>query len=198
MVKKVMTKLATLISRVVVDRSSDKGVVPPVQIRRYGSRASVVEAFQPQGLYFRAPIGAEGIMFTPGGVTSNAVLLSAVDRENWPAGGEIADATGGLHYAGAWKVFLDADGLVHLGAQTGDAFIARDDHLQTELDRVKTELDAVKTDLTTLLTAISGAAVAPMDGGAAFKGALVAALAGWPAMAPAAPGATACDNVKGT
>lgn len=40
--------------------------------------------------------------------------------------------------------------------------------------------DKVATVLQELVTAISGAAVAPTDGGAAFKAALLAALAGWP------------------
>lgn len=87
---------------------------------------------------------------------------------------------------------------IHLGDDPGEASIPRDDHVQTEFSRVKSELDAVKADLNALKAAISAAGVSPMDGGASFKSSVVGALAAWPAMAPASPGSTAADKIKGT
>ena len=80
-----------------------------------------VEHMQPQGLHFRAPAGAEGIAVQVGAVPENVVLLgaqAAVPARNLQAG------EGGLHYLGAYKVFLDKNGLVHLGTETATNFVA--------------------------------------------------------------------------
>lgn len=67
---------------------------------------------------------------------------------------------------GAVAVRVDANGTVNLGAASGAAFVAL-------ASLVTAQLNALKS-------AISGAAVVPNDGGAAFKSNLMAALASWP------------------
>lgn len=190
MIKRLRAQILAMITRVQVDKSADGSKVPEVQIVRYG-KASVVEQFQPQGLYFRAPPSAEGLLLNAGGSSSSAVLLDAQDRDTWPAGGNIEDGTGGLHYLGDWKVFLDADGVLHLGTKTGESLISRDDKIQEELARVKSELDAIKSAFdahihTTTATVGSGPAV----------GVISAPTSSLPA--PADPGPTAAKNVKTT
>lgn len=183
----VVNRLKTLIQRVIVDRSADDGNVPQVQIRRFGGRAEIVEEFQPQGLYFRTPPDAEGIMVSPGGSSSNAVLLSAQDRERWPAGGDIEDGEGGLHYLGAFKVFLDKDGIVYLGAPKGDEGLteaSRDDKVQTELKALQSTLNDLVTDFN-----------AHTHGGVTTGGGATGGPAA-PATAPAAVGATKSTTVK--
>lgn len=156
-----------------------------------------VENVQPYGFSAVAPDESEAIALALGGSRSSTIAILVHKPDARPQDG--ADGDVGLYTEGAgWLVYLEDAGTVNLGAKSGAAAITRDDHAQTELDRLKTELDAVKTDLTTLKTAIGAAATVPTDGGAAFKAALVAALAAWPAMTPASPGATACDNVRGT
>ena len=194
-----LNKIKMLITRVLINRSSDSTKVPQVQISRFGL-SSVAEVLQPQGLYFRTPVDAEGVALAPMGSSSGMVVVCAQDRDTWPAGGGIEDGTGGLHYLGAWRVFLDEDGDLHLGTKTGAAFVPRDDKLQDELDRIKGELDAVKADLTTIKAGITAAhaAVVPLDGGLVALAALVAAVAAVPTVSPASPGSTASANVKTT
>lgn len=67
---------------------------------------------------------------------------------------------------GAVAVRVDPNGTVHLGAASGAAFVAL--------------ASLVTAQLTALKSAISGAAVVPNDGGAAFKANLMSALASWP------------------
>lgn len=61
---------------------------------------------------------------------------------------------------------VDPNGTVHLGGSAGE-FVAM-------AALVTAQLDALKS-------AIAGAAVVPMDGGAAFKAAMLASLSSWPA-----------------
>lgn len=194
----IKNRIKTLIQRVIVDRSDDGGQVPEMQIKRFQDRAEVVEEFKPQGLYFRTPADAEGIMVSPGGSSSNAVLLSAQDRDRWPAGGSIEEGEGGLHYLGAFKVFLDKDGIVYLGAPKGDADLTegvRDDKVQTELARLKSELDAVKDDLDahrTVYNLHTHGGVTSGGGATAVPATLFAATS----VNPATPGETKSTTVK--
>lgn len=187
-VRKALNRAATLITRVLVDRSSDTGKVPPVQVNRYGKPA-VVEHLQPQGLYFRAPIGAEGVMLAPAGSTSNAVLLAAVDRDQWPAGGDIADGEGGLHYLGSWKVYLDKDGITHLGSNAGETEASRDDKVQDELKAIRDTLN----DLITAYNAHIHTTTAVVATGGATG---VISPTASTATAPAAVGETKSTTVK--
>lgn len=186
MLARLKTKILTLITRVRVDRSDDSSKVPQVQITRFG-KAAVHDVMQPQGLYFRAPPEAEGVLLSAGGAASNAVLVSAQDRATWPAGGGIEDGEGGLHYLGAWKVFVDKDGNLNLGTKVGASKISRDDKIQTELKALQSKLDALTTKHNTHVHASSCTA-----GGSPVQATTSQATA------PAAVGATASANVKTT
>lgn len=80
------------------------------------------------------------------------------------------------HDQAAWtptRLTLDADGIELGDGATNEVALH----------------NLVESELTTLYSAISGAAVTPTDGGAAFKANILAALAGW-------PGSTAALKVK--
>jgi|GEM_PF-4359752 len=68
---------------------------------------------------------------------------------------------------GAMVIYLAPGEAVYIGSATAVFSLTRDDLLQAQLGVLK--------------AAISAAPVVPSDGGAAFKAALVAALASWPA-----------------
>ena len=187
----IRNRIKTLIQRVIVDRSADGGQVPDVQIKRFQDRAEIVEEFKPQGLYFRTPPDAEGIMVSPGGSSSNAVLLSAQDRERWPAGGDIEDGEGGLHYLGAFKVFLDKDGIVYLGAPKGDSDLTE----ASRDDRVQDELKALRDTVNDLITAYNAHIhVTTATVGTGPVGVISATTS--TATAPAAVGETKSTTVK--
>jgi hypothetical protein len=133
-----------------------------------------VEPLFPQGVWFGVPGDARGVLFSPLGDPSRAkALVQGTGPSNvTPA----VDGEGGLHYLGAWRVWV-ADGVVILGGGPDDAseLLVRADRLQTELDAIKTYLDAhVHTGVTT----------GPGSSGV-------------PAGLMPAPGNAACDKVKG-
>lgn len=125
--RRVRVKLQNLIVRAVVDLS---GVV--YQVRHMGSRvASTIQHLQPQGVHFRVPAGAQGVLLSPAGETAAAVLVNA---QGAVPSDVLASGEGGLHYLGSYKVFLDDAGLVHLGDGTSaDEFVVLADKLQTAI-----------------------------------------------------------------
>ena len=106
--------MMNMLQRAMIDRPGDGSVV---QVEGLGGRpVPDVEHLQPQGVHFKAPVGAEGLLAAPGGVADTAVLVCASDRRSVPAE-DIEEGEGGLHYLGAWKVFLAEDGTLHLGTK---------------------------------------------------------------------------------
>jgi hypothetical protein len=183
--------LRSLINRVIVDRS---GVRP--QLKWLAARLSPdVEVCEPQGLHFIAPAGARGV----------GVALSAdpAQRVALGLGGDKptdddAEGEGGLHYLGTWKVFLAADGTVHLGAKTADDWVPLDSKIQTELARLKDELDAVVVDIEALKAAGAAGfgAVTAAGGGPAALSAWNGATSTTPTASPADPGDTASSTTR--
>lgn len=97
--------------------------------------------------------------------TGNDELVIGADADS---GTRITIRTNGsvlIAQGGTTVAAIDADGTVHIGGAAGE-FVAL--------------ANLVSSNLTTLKAAISGAAVVPNDGGAAFKANLIAALASWP------------------
>jgi len=132
-------------------RTGDGSVVDPGDQRRQ----HLAHAVAIPGLYTRARALEHA---------SATELLLGDDqgtRLSISAGGAVTITTG----AGV-AMQIDADGTVHLAGAGG------------ELVAMAAQVTA---QLTALKTAIAGAAVVPMDGGAAFKAALVASLSSWPA-----------------
>jgi hypothetical protein len=50
-----------------------------------------------------------------------------------------------LYQAGEWKVFVDAAGKVHVGAQAGEAWVARADKTDQAIADLAADLSALKT-----------------------------------------------------
>lgn len=121
--RQLRVKLQNLIVRAVVDRSSDTNRRGPYQVAHFAGRAVPgVEILQPQGLHFHVPAGADGLLLAPAGETSSAVMVAASGAT--PGGEGVQPGEGGLHYLGAYKVFVNAGGEVHLGEQVADDFVA--------------------------------------------------------------------------
>lgn len=152
-----------------------------------------VEYFEPYGFTATPPGDAEAVVLAVGGHQAHSVAVCMQDRSVRPAtepGESIlynsdqgsyvklyADGTIGIGYNDVDSVQLDTDGnvkliptggsgLVHIGADTAAEFVVLATKLTTELNVLK--------------AAISSAPVTPMDGGAAFKAAIVGALGSWP------------------
>lgn len=145
-------------------RVGNGDVTDPGDLRRQ----HLAHAVAIPGLYTRGralrQTGAAGAT-TPEGLPTGVVLGS--DETTGPRLLIKADGSIEIVAGGTVAAHVDADGTVHLGAASGAAFVAL-------ASLVGAQLEALKN-------AISGAAVVPNDGGAAFKANLMTALASWPA-----------------
>ena len=173
-------KLQNLVRRARVDRP---GVKP--QVAHLGDAlVPDVEHMEPQGVHFIAPSGAQGVLLSPNGVTAAAVALGlggAVPTDSVAAG------EGGLHYLGAYKVFLKADGTLALGAFAPSDWVALASKVDSELTSIKSDLTGIKAafDAHTHILALSlgtGTASPPAS----------------PAPAPHTPASVASATVKVT
>lgn len=125
--------------------------------------ADDVEHFQPYGLSFSPPAGAEALALTVGGTRLHTVAICAQHPGERPT--ETPPRCGGLYTRKAWRVYVDADGLVHLGAQTGAEFVALAAKVEVELQAIRDAFDghthAVST--TGSASAQTGTAAATTD-----------------------------------
>lgn len=104
-----MRKLQSLISRAVVDSGNAL-----YKVLWQDERVSAnVEYSEPQGVHFRLPADALGLLLSPGADKSASVLVAAQGRVPTDA---TEPGEGGLHYLGAFKLFLAADGTIAIGA----------------------------------------------------------------------------------
>lgn len=184
--RELLIKIQNLLRLARVDRP---GVAP--QLAHYGDGViAAVRVLQPQGVHFVAPAGAVGAMLSPGGVTAEAVALnlSGSVPSGAPAAGE-----GGLHYLGAWKLYLAADGTVHLGDKDPGDFVALASKVDDELARIKDDLTALKSAISAGLLAGGGAGPS-YAGGAAQKTAFETPLATPPV--PSDPSPVGSEKVK--
>jgi hypothetical protein len=101
-----------------------------------------LELFEPVGVHFLPSLDEEMVAFEVCGSADNRVVMGASQRGHRPQD-LTAPGTGGLHYIGAWKVFLDDDGTVHLGERDAGDFVALASLVKAELDEIKADIDAL-------------------------------------------------------
>ena len=118
-VRALKNKVLGMVSRAVLGSRASDGTY---QADWSADRTSAgVELLQPQGLHFRAPVGADGVLLSPAGNKSASVLLCATS--DTPSDATTA-GEGGLHYLGTYKVFLKSDGTVSIGAFSASQWAA--------------------------------------------------------------------------
>lgn len=184
LIRKLRVRIENAITRAVVDRGDGTGRF--LQLLWAGDRVSAdVEHLEPQGLHFSPPADASAVLLSPGGSRAGVIALGA--------GGDTPPDTlkageGGLHYLGAWRVFLKEDGTLALGALEPDDFVALASKVDAEIDKLKADVQAIVD----LLTGSSTPpwVVVPMDGGAALAAAAATALATVPSSAESVASAT--------
>jgi len=163
--RKIWARVNSAIVRGIVRRTTEDTSLPLLQVEWAADRASdSVEYLQPQGIYFRPRAGAEGLFLAAAGDRAAAVLVDAQKRGDTPGGEDIAEGEGGLYYAGEFGVFLDAAGLVHLGAKSGEDFVALAAKVKSDLDGIKSDLDALKEAFDTHTHVLAIAALAGAGG----------------------------------
>ena len=120
-----------------------------------------VEHFEPNGVTFRPYPDMETVVLAVAGDAGHLISLGSSGRGRRPTTA-IEPGEGGLYYAGEWKVFVAADGTVHLSKKDPSDFVA----LASKSDERFQQIRA----------AIEGATPTAGDGGAALKAAILLAL----------------------
>lgn len=148
--------------------------------------SSGTEVFEPQGVHFRAPADAQGLLLSPNGDPSNAVAVG-LSGEYPDETGENAlqPGEGGLHYLGTWRIYIDRFEAVHLGERNAADWVALKSLVEAELQKLSDRVAVFER------TFAAWTPVA-MDGGAALKTAYEAD----PGTPGAAPGNVGSTKVK--
>lgn len=155
-IRRLRSRVDGMVSRAVINRVSDALRTQRLQLTMLdGEVEDDVEHLQPFGLSFVPPASAELITLAVGGDRAHTVGICANDPSTRPRGG--LPGTGGLYTATGWKVFIDASGVVHVGAETGADFVALAASVLTQLNDIRTKFDAH----THITTATVGATATP-------------------------------------
>lgn len=96
--------------------------------------ADDVEHLEPYGLSFVPPAGADALALAVKGMRGHTVAICAHAHGERPTGNP--PRTGGLYTDGEWRLFVDADGVVHVGAQLGAEPVALADKVDAEFKRI--------------------------------------------------------------
>jgi phage baseplate assembly protein V len=173
LLRRLESRLNGMIARAVVATVNDALKTQRIQLTIRGdNEVANAEHFQPYGLSFVPPSGSEAVALAVAGARSHTVAICAQHPDKRPKGSD--EKTGGLYTEGEWRLFIDADGIVHIGQEVGAAFIPRDDLVQQQFVALK--------------NAINAAVPVANDGGANLKTTLLAALASWPSSTAATKG----------
>lgn len=144
--ERVKARLDGMITRVVVARVNDALKTQRVQltIHEEDDVGDGVEHFQAYGMSFKPPVGAEGIALAVGGFKSHTVAFCLQHPDKRPKG-LTDEETGGLYTKGVFRLFIDADGLLHIGPDAlthiAEAFIARADKTDAVVAKLQQAFD---------------------------------------------------------
>lgn len=126
-----LNKLQSLISRAVVNSGSAL-----YQVLWAADRVSAqVEHAEPQGVHFRVPVEALGVLVCPGGDPGASILLNAQGAVPSDA---LEPGEGGLHFLGTYKAFCKADGSLVLGALDSEDGVGVDSLIEARFTELKT------------------------------------------------------------
>ena len=86
-----------------------------------------VELLQPYGLAFTPPVGSEALALAVQGARTHTVAIMAQHPGERPTGAP--ERAGGLYNKGDWRVYIDPDGVVCVGAKESGQHIPLGDLL---------------------------------------------------------------------
>lgn len=134
-------RLDAVIARAVISRVNDALKTQRLQLQILADETvDDVEHFQPYGLSFVPPVGSECIALGVAGARSHTIAICAQHPDQRPK--DKGAKTGGLYTSGVWRLFIDANGIVHLGADSGAEFVALAQKVLNELNAIRTKFDA--------------------------------------------------------
>jgi phage baseplate assembly protein V len=141
-------------SRGVVTQVDDSKKIQRIQATILdGETEDDIEVWQQYGVSFvpEASATTETVLLAIGADRSHTVAVCVQDGAKRPKGTD--PGTGGLYTKVAgWRVYIDVDDVVHIGAKAGAEFIAQAQKTQDQFDKVRQRLDDVTAALNQLRT----------------------------------------------
>lgn len=117
--RRLRVRVDAMVARAVIERVNDTLKTQRLQLTIIKDEVEDdVEHFQPYGLSFVPPEGAEALALAVGGARSHTIAICAQHPDKRPKNG--AAGTGGLYTDGSWRVFIDASGNVLIGSDSAD------------------------------------------------------------------------------
>jgi phage baseplate assembly protein V len=172
-----------MISMAVINRVNEALAVQRLQVTLVADEVvDDVDHVQPYGTSFNPPSGSEAIVLNVGGMASYPVAILSHKPGSRPTDAD--PGCGGLYVEAGWKLYIDSDGKLNLGAKAGASAVARADKVDAEVSALKSDIDNIKTALASI------AGTAPTGGGPVV-------FTAWTASLPTAhtPHTTASDTV---
>lgn len=99
-----------------------------------------VEHMQPYGLSFTPAVGSEVLALAVGGSRTHTIAVCIQNPDERPT--NVPPQTGGLYTKREWRVYIDAGGIVHLGAREGTDYVALASKVLAELNEIRAKFDA--------------------------------------------------------
>lgn len=144
-----VAKLQSIIRSCIVDVPAEEP-----QVRYFSGRVDAAVPYrEPQGIHFRPPAGAIGLLLSPAAEAGSAELICA--QGSVPSDG-LEPSEGGLHYAGTFALFVAADGTLHLGQKDAGDWVALSSRVDAELARIDTAITQLKNAVTPIAGVADG------------------------------------------
>lgn len=117
--RKLRFRVDAIVARAVIEYVDDALKTQRLQLTILeGEVEDDVEHLQPYGVSFTPPAGAECLALAPAGSRSNTVAICANMPGDRPR--SAPPYAGGLYTKGAWRYYVDAEGVTCTGAETSD------------------------------------------------------------------------------
>lgn len=160
--RRLKARVDSMVSKAVISRVNEALSVQRLQVTLVADEVvDDVDNVQGYGVSFNPPSGSEAIVLNVGGMASHPVAICAYHPDQRPTDADTG--CGGLYTASEWRVYIDADGVVHLGAKAGASPVARADKVDDEISKLKTDIDNLKNALSNIQgTAPAGTAGGPV------------------------------------
>lgn len=134
-IREIRGRLDSMVTRAVINLVNDRLKTQRVQLTILeGEPVDDVEHLQPYGLSFMPPPGSEALALAVSGDRSHTVAICAGRPGDRPTSAK--PGTGGLYTEGEWRLFIDPDGVLHLGAEVGSEEIGLGRKTDAEIARI--------------------------------------------------------------
>lgn len=128
LLREMRARVDGMVTRAVIELVNDKLKTQRLQLTLLADQhVDDVEHMQPYGVSFVPPAGSEALALAVAGARSHTVAICAQHPGERPTGGK--PRTGGLYTKGQWRLFVDEQGVLCVGAMDSDEHMVLGDYL---------------------------------------------------------------------